>query len=117
MTPLVPPSPLRNPRRSESESESFGTEHLRPGRPNSSLVQMYHHLLAIFNRAEKKNNSDGLRAKSENFVDILCARPQANSLNMLTHPRVCGDHLVGEEVEVEPRLAEDVLAQLDDLEG
>ena len=43
----------------------------------------------------------------------MCARHKAH---LLTHPRVGGDHLVGEEVEVEPRLAEDVLAQLDDLE-
>ena len=45
LTPLVPPSPLRNPRRSESESESFGTEHLRPGRPNSSLTCTIHFLI------------------------------------------------------------------------
>ena len=34
----------------------------------------------------------------------------------LTHPRVSGDDLVWEEVELESGLAEDVLAQLDDLQ-
>ena len=46
-------------------------------------------------------------------MDIICARHKAH---LLTHPRVGGDHLVGEEVEVEARLPEDVLAELDDLQ-
>ena len=40
-----------------------------------------------------------------------------NDAYYVTHPGVCGDHLVGEEVELQPRLAEDVLAKLYDLEG
>ena len=39
MTPISPPFPLRNSCPAESESESIGTEHLRPGCPNQTLVR------------------------------------------------------------------------------
>ena len=43
------------------------------------------------------------------------ARPMT-TVHIHTHPGIGGDDLVGEQVEVEPRLPEDVLAELDDLQ-